>query len=358
MSPSAEKVLSYLKEKYHTQKDFENKIRLIGIKTKEEFQGAIGHYELLNHMAKGNFVFHSGGWGSGRDHGPLDASRTAQPRVDYVAGRKDLSFENAFKTLIPIPHHHFLAQRFGTPDLLEEKAKKKPLEVIHELLRDLGPLTASQIKDELYELVIPEDEWARWWQNTRAKMKKDTMISNPTDPKDPFSLRKSGLSHEERLQKALATKPDGETLIQMVYSFMRDFSEIFKDKEFAQSLCTKLEETLAYEEITSAQELQIRFFLQDLHGKERSPEVEEIIKSFNPMEELIKGISILAFKKRAAVEVRNLRQDWLPLFLDFLLNRPPNTSSRLHPPRIAQGRAREAPREKTRRTTQKPDAQP
>lgn len=314
-----EKIFSYLEEQYGEQKDFANKIRLIGLKTKENFQGAVSHYELLNHMAKGNFVFHSGGWGVGEI---MDLSMLREQlslEFDYVAGRKDLSFQNAFNTLIPIPDEHFLAQRFGNPDALEVKAKKKPLEVIHELLRDLGPLNASQIKDELYELVIPEDEWARWWQNTRAKMKKDTMISSPSDPKEPFSLRKNELSHEERLRRALEKKPDGETLIQMVYSFMRDFSEIFKNKEFSQSLTAKLEEMLSYPEITSNQELQIHFFLQDLKNEKKYAPVDEIIKSYNPLDELIKGINILAFKKRAAVEVRKLRDDWAALFLDFIL---------------------------------------
>ena len=153
-----EKVFEYLKEKYGDQKYFQEKIRLIGLRNKEKFQGAISHYELLSHIDKGRFVFHTAGWGVGVI---LEYSLIREQlclEFDYVAGKKDISFETAFKTLVPIPDDHFLAQRFGDPDALEKKAKEDPTGVIRLLLRDLGPKTAAEIKDEICELVIPAAE--------------------------------------------------------------------------------------------------------------------------------------------------------------------------------------------------------
>ena len=66
---------------------------------------------------------------------------------DYVPGRKDMSFKNVFSNLLPIPREHFLALRFGDPDALEARAKKNPIEIIHLILKDLGPKSASEIKD-------------------------------------------------------------------------------------------------------------------------------------------------------------------------------------------------------------------
>ena len=76
----------------------------------------------------------------------------------------------------------------ASPIFLKKRQKITPVEVIRMLLRDLGPKTAAEIKDELCDLVIPAAEWSRWWQNTRAKIKKDTMIETPDDIRDPFRI--------------------------------------------------------------------------------------------------------------------------------------------------------------------------
>ena len=315
----------FLEKKYSNQKTFNEKIRIIGLRNKENFQGAISNFELLNHMAKGKYVFHTGGWGVGEI---IDISLVREQltlEFDYVAGKKDLSFENAFNTLIPIPDDHFLSLRFGNPDILEQKAKKDPVEVIQMLLRDLGPKNAAEIKDELCDLVIPATDWARWWQAARGKLKKDKMIESPNDLKEPFKLRKTEVSHEERLEKALETKPDANTFIQMVYSFMRDFPETLKNAEFKNSLLAKLTEILSFQEITEGQELQIRFFIEDLENETKNPQSLELIKNFKSIDSIMNEISILSFKKKACVEMRKVRSDWQEIFLHLLFTIDQNT---------------------------------
>jgi transcription elongation factor GreA-like protein/transcription elongation GreA/GreB family factor len=309
---------NYLKTKYSHEANFNDKIRLIGMRGKEKFQGAISNYELLTHMGKGKYVFHSGGWGVGEI---IDVSMVREQltlEFDYVPGKKELSFATAFKTLIPIPDDHFLALRFGTPDLLEKKARENPLEIIHMLLKDLGPKTAAEIKDELCELVIPAADWTRWWQTARSKIKKDTMIATPDDIREPFRLRKSEMAHEERLQKLLESKQDTNALIQTVYSFLRDFPETLKNNEFKATLLAKMTETLSSKELTPSQELQIHFFLQDLNGAKDSPVIGELIKKFESVEKIIDSIEVLTFKKRGLMEARKHRQDWKDSFLTLL----------------------------------------
>jgi transcription elongation factor GreA-like protein/transcription elongation GreA/GreB family factor len=314
----AELSYNYLKTHYADHKNFNDKIRLVGLRGKEKFQGAISNFELLNHMDKGKFVFHTGGWGVGEI---VDVSLVREQltlEFDYVPGKKELSFATAFKTLIPIPDDHFLALRFGSPDLLEKKAKDQPVETIRMLLRDLGPKTAAEIKDELCELVIPTAEWTRWWQTARSKVKKDTMIETPEDIRDPFRLRKSEITHEERLQKVLENKPDANTLIQMVYTFMRDFPETLKNNDFKATLLSKMKELQSYPEISQTQELQVHFFLQDLNNTKDYPAIAELIKRFESIEKVINEIEVLSFKKRALIEARKHRSDWKEIFLDLL----------------------------------------
>lgn len=314
----AELAYQHLKKRYFNQKDFNEKIRLIGLRNKEKFQGAISNYELLSHMIPGKYVFHTGGWGAGEI---IDVSLIREQltlEFDYVPGKKEMSFATAFKTLVPISDDHFLSLRFGNPDLLEKKAKENPMEVLRMLLKDLGPKTAAEIKEELCDLVIPAAEWTRWWQAARAKMKKDTMIETPEEIREPFRLRKNKLSHEERLQKILESKPDADTLIQTVYTFLRDFPEMLKNSEFKATLLSKINEVLNTNEIDSAQKLQLHFFLQDLNNLKDYPIISECINHSESIEKLIDATHVLSFKKRILMEVRKHRSDWKEIFLDLL----------------------------------------
>lgn len=311
--------LAHLEKKFGQDPLFGEKMRLIGLRgEKGDFKGAIGHFILLNHMQKGNFVFHTLGWGVGEI---MDVSMLREQlslEFDYAPGRKDMSFKIAFSTLVPIPKTHFLAERFGNPDALEEKAKQNPVELIRKLLKDLGPKTAAEIKDELCELVIPEDEWNRWWQTTRTKLKKDTHIESPQDLKLPFRLLKEEVSHAERLQADLEKKPDADTLIHMVYSFLKDFSDSLKNAEFKESLLKKMKELISFKDITAAQELQIHFFLADLTGEKEYQAIPDLLKKTESIEKLVDQISIQSFKKRTLMQVRKYRSDWQDIFLNLL----------------------------------------
>ncbi len=315
------KVLDYITDRFGNLSGFQDKIRLCGIRNKDSFQGSLSNFDLLSHMEKGNFVFHTGGWGVGEI---IDVSMLREQisvEFDYVSGKKDLSFSNSFKNLVPIPKDHFLALRFGNPDLLEKQAKENPISVIHRLLSDLGPKTAGEIKDEMCDLVIPEAEWGKWWQNARARMKKDTLIETPEDLRAPFVLRKAELSHESRFERALDTTQDTSELIPMVYSFLRDFPGVIKNEAFKTTLLAKIEETLSLTDLSEAESIQLYFFLDDLNKKENaSSKTEEIIKESKNFEALVQSIEVLAFKKKVLAIARKIRPDWKDLFLALLFN--------------------------------------
>lgn len=320
-------ILDYLQHKYGSSPDFNETIRLIGLKTKENFQGAVSHFELVHNMHKGKFVFHKGGWGTGQI---LDVSKIREQltvEFEHVLGKKDISFINAFNTLISLPDDHFLAQRFGNPDQLEIQAKSNPLNVIHHLLRDLGPKTASEIKDELCELVIPEKDWAKWWQNARVKMKKDTLLQVPEDLHQPFILRNTEISHEEKLQQFLDSKPDVNDSIQTLYTFTRDFPETLKNPDFKLFVQNKIHSILKDPVLTDSQIIQLNFFLDDLSLEKNQDLILSILKriSSTSIPSFIQSIPILAFKKRVLTLIHKCRSDWKELFLNLLLTIDQNT---------------------------------
>ena len=314
----AHMTLDFLKAKYPNDPLFNEKIRLIGLRNREKFQGAISNFELLSHMKIGNYVFHTGGWGVGEIVDFSFVLEQVSIEFDYVPGRKDLSFVTAFKVLIPIPPDHFLALRFGNPDLLEKKARKDPVGVIHMLLRDLGPKTTAEIKEELCDLIIPAKEWTRWWQTTRSKLKKDTFIETPEDIKNNFKLRQTEISHEQKLSDVFQSKPNADTLIEMVYGFLKDFPETLKNEEFKTTLKTKLSEALLLSDITPVQSLQIHFFLQDLKDEKESEHVKEIFNNCSSFFKLINEIKIISFKKRCLNYLQQHSEEWQQIFLDLL----------------------------------------
>ena len=61
----ADLATQHLKDYYPNDPLFLDKMRLVGLRNRERFQGCIRNFELLTHMKKGNFVFHTAGWGTG-----------------------------------------------------------------------------------------------------------------------------------------------------------------------------------------------------------------------------------------------------------------------------------------------------
>jgi len=308
----------YLKTQYANDPFLIDKLRLVGLRNREKFQSAIRNFELLSHFKKGNFVFHTAGWGTGEI---LDTSLVREEvtiEFEYVIGPQQFSFEKAFKTLQPLPVDHFYSRRFGSPDELEKESRENPAEVIRLLLKDLGPKTAAEIKEELCDLVIPMKDWNRWWQTARAKIKKDTKIESPKELKEPFRLRAEEVPHEVAFHKALETKPGVNATIHMIYTFLRDFPETLKNQEFKISLQKKLKNLLEIEQVNEVQKLQILFFLEDLNLSKVSAEIDSILLDCPAPSDLIRSIEIMPFQKRALQHIQKLRKDWNKIFLSLL----------------------------------------
>ncbi len=316
-----------LEKHYRNDPEFAKRLRYVGLrdaagmKKTPDFQGAIAHFELLAHLKPGNFIHHAGGWGTGEIMEVSPIREEIVVELENVTGRKYISFANAFKALTPLPKDHFCVRRFAHPDELEQEARDNPVEVIKLLLRDLGPKTAAEIKEELAELVIPETDWAKWWQNARAKVKKDTMVESPLSLQQPFRLRDAALSHEDLFHKQLSAKKEPQGILQTIYNFVRDMPDMLKKGDVKQSLQDKLVSLLSSPEITPSQILQIRLFLDNSFGFSPNHQtLADNIKELQQVEEVINGIEIIALKKRALTAIHDHRPDWSDLFLSLLFS--------------------------------------
>ena len=323
-SPALGELTFSILKKYHGEDPrYQDKLRLAGLRNKEQFQGAISRYDLVSHFEKGNMVFHSGGWGAGEI---MEVSLVREHLIiefEHVSGRKDLSFANAFKTLVPLSASHFLARRFADADRLEQEGKEDAAKLIRLLLKDLGPKTAAEIKDELADLVIPEQDWNKWWQGARAKIKKDPLIETPESLKEPFILRKSELSSREKLHGSLGETKNSAELIQATYNFVRDHQDVVKEEEVKKEIESQLLTALKREKPKEEHALQIFFLLEQLAGGEiRRQQALELVRDTKQIVELVEKIEIVAFKKRALLLVKEQRTDWIDVFLELLFKLP------------------------------------
>jgi transcription elongation factor GreA-like protein/transcription elongation GreA/GreB family factor len=313
--------LEFLKNRYGNDPDFNERLRLVGMRSKDSFQGALSYYDLLAHMKKGSFVYHAAGWGTGEIIDISTIREQVTVEFENLSGKKHLTFDNAFKTIIPIADDHFLAKRFGQPDKLEEDAKKDPVTVVKLLLRDLGPKTAAEIKDELCDLVIPEKEWVKWWQLARSKIKKDTLVEVPETLREPFRLRKSELLHDERLLRAIKETDDTDELIQTAFNFVRDFPAILKNSELKTELQKKLQKLLSEEELTIGQQLQIRLFLESYLSQESdNSDIQALLEPPADILKIVDAIPIAVFKRRILAQVKETRSDWISIFISIFMS--------------------------------------
>lgn len=301
------------------------KLRLVGLRNREKFQGSIRNFELLTHMEKGNYVFHTSGWGTGEISDVSLVREEITLEFENVLGPQTLSFEKSFKTLLPLEKDHFYARRFGDPDTLEKQAKSHPTEIIRMILKDLGPKNAGEIKEELIDLVIPLEEWNRWWQTTRTKLKKDTKIECPKDLKEPFILREQEIPHEVTFYKLLETKPSIHSMIHMLHSFFRDFPETLKNLEFKLSLENKLKEVLTHDHLAETQKIQLLFLLEDLHFAPASQEVQKTILQAEDLPAMILSIDVISFQKRCLQIVIKHKKEWVEVCLQLLFALDQNT---------------------------------
>jgi transcription elongation factor GreA-like protein/transcription elongation GreA/GreB family factor len=315
----AQKIISYLEKRFPNEKEFGLKLKMVGLKDQDDFKGAARNFELLNHLKKGNYVFHDAGWGAGEIMDVSFIREEVSLEFENVVGRKDLSFKNAFKTLHPIAKDHFLALRFGHPDELERMAKEDSSAVVKKLLKDLGPKTASEIKDELCDVIILEDEWSKWWSNARSKLKKDTMVESPSSLKEPFALRKQEMSHEDRLIQALNLKESVPEIIDHCYEAVRDFAQSLKNKEFKEKIKNRLKECLAEPTLTKEQLFEVLFILSDLGQEQETRKLEEEIEKIEEVSALLDRLTILAYKKRLLQILQKVKTDWISTYLDLFL---------------------------------------
>lgn len=316
--PLYELALELLKTRFAKDPQFQEKIRLVGLRSRDNFQGALSHFLLLNHIAKGNYVLHTGGWGVGEivDFSFLREQVTV--RFENLGGcKRDISFKSAFRSLIPLCMDHFYVQRSLFPEKL---AKEDPAALVLHILRDVGPSTPAEIKELVADHIIEPSAYAKWWTVARSHIKKDGRVDVPSNTKEPLSLRREILSPLGRLEKALEGKEELEEVLNALYASVRDFPELARKKETVGKILEQAEALATKENIKEGQRLAVYFFIEQMLGIEKYTQpIKETILGATNLPQICSDIPILAFRKNLMQGVRGYRKDWEKIFAEALL---------------------------------------
>jgi transcription elongation factor GreA len=310
-----------LKGLFAQDPQYQEKLRLVGLRTCENFQGALSNFLLLNHIAKNNFVYNDVGWGVGEIVNFSFLREQITVDFENLGGAtRDISFKNAFHSLIPLPKDHFLVLRFVKPEELEKQAGDDSVGLVTKILHDVGPKGASDIKDLLVDYVIPADKYSKWWQSVRSRLKKDGHIELPQTAKDVFVLRASKLSHDERLDRVLAGKETFQEIFPALYSLIRDFPTLVRDEGTREEICRQAKGLLAKESVRSEKLLQIYFLLEQLYdASEYGERIRKIVTELDDVADVVKNIDIVAMRKRFLQAVREFLPRWPGLFSQMML---------------------------------------
>ena len=323
--PLYDLALELVKTKFGKEPLFSEKVRLVGLRTRDHFQGALSNFALLNHFVKGNYVFHDAGWGVGCITDSSFVREQVTVEFENLGwNKRDISFKNAFHSLVPLHKDHFLALRRIAPGRLAEEAKDDPVAFVTKILQDLGPKTPSEIKELVCGHIMDATTYTKWWQIARSRLKKNEHIEVPSSSKEPFLIRKEALFPTERVERALQGKEEISEILNALYSTLKDFSEAAKSGEAGEKALEKVRALLVNDGIKDSERLEAYLFVDQVLEKDAyKANIKEEVLGATDIPKVCEAIAIVALRRGFLNAVKVYRKDWEKVFGEALLQVDP-----------------------------------
>jgi len=142
--------------------------------------------QMLAALSEGDYVFMKN-FGFGRvKELRHDDRRVVVDFTEKPGHELDLGF--AAEKMVRVDEDHLYAQRYLTPEVMEDLVKNNPAEVVRIALRSFGPTAAPQLQAILVPDIFPEAKWKTFWANARKELKKDPLVVIPSKRSEPLEL--------------------------------------------------------------------------------------------------------------------------------------------------------------------------
>lgn len=175
-------IIIKLKYIFESDKNSQKLIKPSGFENDEPLNTSFAKLNYLQGLNEGALCYHET-WGFGIiseiDYFYNELIIDFDKKTDHV-----IAFNYAVESLSILDKNHILSIRNNNPDYLNDLIKKDPGEVVKLSLKSYGNMTVSRLMDRLVPAIVSEDDWKRFWDSARKKLKTDASIEIPKKRSD------------------------------------------------------------------------------------------------------------------------------------------------------------------------------
>jgi transcription elongation GreA/GreB family factor len=185
----------------------------------------------LEAMQPGAFCLHRA-WGFGKIRNYDVAS--GKLIIDFDGDKTSHPMDPAFcvERLEMLPATNILVRHRNDPAAIDEMLKKRPADLVVEILHHAPDRTMSSIELENLLARLLGERFKKWWSGAKKHLAKDPRLSVPGKKSEPFVLREEPLKPEQEiLEEFYVTKQAKKKILlaEKLYSFSGSVEEIEKD---------------------------------------------------------------------------------------------------------------------------------
>ena len=186
-------IIIKLKYIYESNKNAQKLIKPSGFENDEPLKLSFNKLNYLLKLKEGSQCFHET-WGFGIisevDYFYNELVIDFDKKSDHV-----IAFNYAVESLSLLKEDHILSIRHNNIDHLNDMIKKDPGEVVRLALKSYGNMTVARLMDRLVPNIVSENDWKKFWDAARKKLKTDASIEIPKKRSDFIELHE-GISSE------------------------------------------------------------------------------------------------------------------------------------------------------------------
>lgn len=186
----------------------------------------------LEAMQPGAYCLHRS-WGFGQIKG-YDSTES-KLIIDFEGGKTGHMMDPAFciERLEILPENNILVRQHQNPEEISEMIKKRPADVIVEILSSFPDNSASTAElESILSRLLGPTKFKKWWTNTKKVLVKDPRIATPSKKTDPYYLREEPLTPEQEILEDfyLYKQPKKKILLaEKLYQISDNVKEIAED---------------------------------------------------------------------------------------------------------------------------------
>jgi transcription elongation factor GreA len=192
--------------------------------------------EKLQEMQPGRYCVHQS-WGFGQ----IKEYREQENRLIFdFAGKKEHSMDPAFciNTMQILPDNHLLVRQQTEPQVIEELAAKRPVELFVQVLMSYpNRAVTGQEAENLFREAFGEARFKKWWPVTKKQVAQDPRIQVPAKKTECYFLRDEPVEVEQELLERFHNTQSAKRKIILA-------EELIKDRKIAEESNSQHQEVL------------------------------------------------------------------------------------------------------------------